>query len=443
MKIADCIPTSKLDQIAEEMTTWRLQDGYRPFAKNDAPPSAQNTWCESYFGQFAKNVYMISPRVSDYDPNEFTALGGWCAVRTKDFVLLKAGFLPNLQTGELCRWETVEDVAEWLKNAVSIDQVIEAVGGCRNGKYIVISEALMWAKRVINAIERKLGQELGRAQRQKVEDAIEMAEKKRFTCTRSYLQILTQQRVELFRVVDRDIWSSLEAARAGMCTLAGIDDSKLELEAQYEANIKVAALMWAMYTGFYANKLKELGIMKTQKALIIEPAQHAIAESSTAKRIVQRVLRDKNAYLVPGGANADIGFAAFLEMMTFQGDRIRATKNIGQVPNINNWQQFIDDLKNDSRTFSPDMKENGAFMWGVNMGGLGETPVIIEGMNAIGNDYLTEVKNYASASSLQIRGRSIKSFKSDQKEVYRTSMESVVSDLCGELRLLFSRIFTT
>ncbi len=321
------------------------------------------------FDQFGERIIGTSKGIDKLEINNITAIGGWCAIRTADYERLKQGVVPNPLTGEVLKYNSPRDVAEWIEQAISIDQIIEAIGIYSGQNYAAISEEKLWGDRVKQTVANKLRRSLTNKEKVEIDIALDTAETRRYEFTQRYIDYITQRKNNLIRFVDGDIWQDLVRVRNEMLKIAKIDLNKLlKMFPEEIASIPGYSIVWGMYTGPYLALLKSKGYVSTSKGVIIEPYTHALSETRSKAYINDQIFGyQTNNYLVPKGVNKDLGFAAFIDAVSPKGERLGRIITLDGLPNFQNYQDFLKRLSEDPRCGALTLSDNPSFIWGVNL----------------------------------------------------------------------------
>lgn len=395
-------------------------------------------WIDQRFGQFGAKIVGVSDGAETLGPQEITAIGGWCAIRTADLMQLQQGMVVDPKTGLSRPYKEPAMVADWIPRAVSIDQIVETIGIYNGKNYVAISEEKLWGDRVKATVKETMGRRLTAVEKVQLEDATQVAETIRYECTKRYLEYVTGQDVNLMRVVDKDIYGDLVEVRNAMLDVAGI--SLYDLITQYpkEQTLKGYSIVWGMYTGPYLAMLKSKGYVQTQKGLIVEPWMHAVSETRAKRRVNQRVFdNNRNPYLKPG-ANQDLGYVAYADVMMLNGQRVRQTKPINGVPNKENYQAFIEQLRSNPNSTSVTLTENSAFLWGANLLPFGNTKDILYSMIALKEEYKVVKKEATSSTTSREEATSrAASIKDAFNKQMRMQADLVIADLEKMMQYVF------
>jgi hypothetical protein len=419
-------------------------------------------WSEKYLGESSDKVILASPGISKID-EDFTVLGGWCAVRTKCLRDISSGFLTNLLTGERIRIDSVETLAEWLLESISADQIIESIGVVKGTDYVAISEEQLWAQKIVNATEQFLKRNLTKDELSLVENAISINEKRKYEITKQYIEFIVGKPVKFLRVVDRNIYDDLIQVRDNL--LLQFDTSINELIAptmnriirQNKNKIKFIekssrssmydyidkySLVWIMYTGPYLELLKSKGYVHTEKAVIIEPWSHPSGSELEAKALFNEKIFGSelgiNNYLYPGGINENLGMIGMDEISNYSFAKSKVTDSISDVPNIKNYKIFIEQLQSNESISNLDLVSNRAFFFGVNYNPYGKSRIALLKMIEIRNDYM-DIRNIYKNKYLDIEDMQVEIVKlrSEKSSLIKEASDIVIQ----ELYLLLSNMF--
>lgn len=348
-------------------------------------------------GDFAPRVIMAS------NPNNPTCLlpeqvavaGGWCALRTKDVInLSQQGIIADPYSGTLKEVRSVDQVADWIRNAVSFDQIVESIGAVNAAERIVISEQRLWTERVITKLSVIFGRPLSLDERATIRDSIESSEKKRATMTERYLKIATgKENLNFRQIVDGNIWQDLKYARADMLSRVGLSAKKLQVMFPDDAeSIPASAIVWTMYSEPYFDVLRNKGKVSKKTVFVVEPSIHTYADTRPGNEVVQRIYQDKGKYFDPKGMNANTGFIAFMECITPNGLNVRKNLTMGEVPNIANWERLLnaDGILDPEKNAIINVKDNLLFVWGTNLLPFGQTRQSLLSLAELQDEFLSE-----------------------------------------------------
>lgn len=268
----------------------------------------------SILGDFAPRVLIASNpnNALTLIPEQIAVAGGWCALRTKDVVNLnKQGIIMNPKDSKLEEVKSIGQVASWIQQSVTFDQIVESVGAARGAEYAVISERRLWTERMILKLSEILRRNLSSWEKNTIERSIEQAEKIRAGMTARYLQFATGNENIIFqRVVDEDIWTELQISQKEMFARAGLTIDRLEKMFPGDAAIiHSSALVWAMYSEPYFDVLRSNNLIKKQSVFIVEPSLHTYADTKAGNEVVRRIYQDKGIYFDSNGMNANTGLS--------------------------------------------------------------------------------------------------------------------------------------
>lgn len=406
--------------------------GWLPYGKTIDEIPYGNKQLLEMLGEFAPKVIIASSPENPFTliPEQIAVAGGWCALRTKDIEALgNKGIIMNPQSGVIEQVKSVDQVATWVKQAVSFDQIVESIGAVEASEYASISERRLWSQRLIQKLEVIFNKKLSPDEQQKIEQSVENAEQTRSSITEKYLQYVTGKNGITFqRVVDDDIWEDLNRARDEMLLIAGLSLEKLQRSFPDQASsIPTSSLVWAMYSEPYFDMLRQKGVIKSKKVFIVEPAMHATVESLPETELAQRIYRDKGVYLDPSGFNSDTGFIAYIECVNERGKNVRKEQLVGEVPNIMNWKLlfekgFLDPEKN--ATLNP--ADNKVYIWGVNFLPFGSNLSALIEIVELQQQYKAEKAKLAQQFAGEIKNGNIQA---------RSSMQQKTEELRKELSI--------
>ena len=406
-----------------------------------APSSQMETWLDQRFGRFGVKVLGVSDGAEKLRFQDVTVMGGWCAIRTADLMQLQQGIVVNPKSGVYEGYKDVGKVADWIQRAVSIDQIVEAIGLYNGSDFVAISEEKLWGERVKAAVEGSLHRLLTTQEEVQIAEAMQRAEERRYQTTKRYLSYTTERDIDLRRVVDTDIYGDLVQVRDNMLDTAGISLDELISQYSEEKTTKGYSIVWGMYTGPYLALLKSKGYVQTPKGLIVEPWMHAVSETRAKKLVNQRIFgTSRNSYLTEGGVNQDLGFVAYADVMLPNGQRLRKSAPINAVPNQENYQEFIDQLRDDPTCSSLTLSDNPAFVWGTNLLPFGRTKDILRQMVSIKEIYKQEKRARSKiAQTREEASRQALMVKEEYGSIMQQLAQQVITDLEGMLRFVFKK----
>lgn len=339
-----------------------------------------NKEIEEFLGDGYEKTISISRNLLDdkLSLQDITALGGWCAVRTKCLTLMSQGILMG-PMGDV--WDySLENLHTLLQECVGGDQIIDSVGFYNGDKYALISEQFLWSRKVISAYFQATGKVLNKLEQQKIVDSIGIGENKRYLATKKYLEFIKQRKIDLVKFTDLEIWDDLVAARDALLKEISIDMQDLvrpfvenRLNKSHKNDIFVLndmekfvsdySLVWTMYTGKYLEILKKRGIIDTNNALIIEPWTHARSnEGQIALNEYIAKSSPYNLYMDNRGINKNLGFVSIIESSLYNFKSTRVFKLINEIPNNKNYESFIGLLNDDPAISNLDLSQNPTFL---------------------------------------------------------------------------------
>ncbi len=436
----------KLDKIRE-----RLRSSGGGIYKGIIP---SKEWFSTNIGEGYERVILASDGIESLSFRDFTVLGGWCAIRTNDMLNINEGKLSNLERNTTYNYSSPSEVSEWVLNAVSIDQIVEAVGTYKGCKYTVISEQRLWGDRLQQSVEAHLGRSLTNVESEQLKSAVVNSELKRKIITQKYLDKVTGQKNSLKVVIDTDIFEDLvrernillEKVSVTMKDLAmpiylnrvksGADHHDVEnileqnIMKDLVSYIDSYSLVWFMYTGPYLELLKSKGYVDTEKAVIIEPWSHASSNESESL-FNQRVFEQFgiNNYLDPNGFNRNLGFIAMDEVASFSWKKIRSSEPISKVPNLKNYKNYTATLSRSATRGELDLSKNQIFLDAVNYYPFNENLQLIKKMIEVREDWLN-LKSTLFDKDI-----------SNRKQDFRVKMKSLEDLVIDQLRDFFDCIF--
>jgi len=405
-------------------------------------------WMNERFGEFGERILMVPSkyqRIKERD--SFTTIGGICAVRTADVNLLQnEGKIDPVDQYWLTREGLtvarrkevtgVDQFADYLRMAIGIDQIIEAIGVSRGNKYVAISEERLWSERMSAILEERLKRELTGPEKTKIRGAVKEAEEKRFRYIRNYINLVRgSSDTDLTPVIDEDVFGDLVEVRRQMMDIAGISLEKLASTFNEDTKtLDGLSIVWGMYIGPYITMLKKKGYISTQMSLIVEPWMHAAAERQSKDYLDEKLFTGKNEYLQPGGLNENVGLIPYMGISLPNGKRARQAKTISEVPNSTNYRNFLDFLWSDfsmSSGTSLNLSENPVFIWGVNLFPYGSVRSALLKMVDLQIAYKQEKVGVTSSGDSDIQGkqRKVAELKSNFESLMIPNVEQVVRGL--------------
>lgn len=365
-----------------------------------------NNHVDLFLGEGYQKTISLSKGFEDagLSADETTVLGGWCAARTKCLLEIEKGNLFNPIKGSVIPL-TFKNLIDWIQTAISGDQIIDSVGIYNGDKYALISEQLLWSRKIARAFETGSNTILNNTEKNLILDAIKISENRRFLITKKYIEFVKGKRIDLVKFTDSEIWDDLVKARNVLLDQIGISlkdlvapfienrfnhDLKQDINAQNDLKnyIDEYSLVWTMYTGPYLQLLKKLGIISTQNAVIIEPWSHARSNEGQIKlndTIIQTSSR--NHYLGNKGINKNLGFIAISESSEYNFKSTRTSLTISKVPNIQNYKLYFDRLNADSSISNLDLSRNKSFVLASNYLPYGKAKDLLVQMIVISNEY--------------------------------------------------------
>jgi hypothetical protein len=413
----------------------------------------ESSWSKKYLGDMYQKVVLATPDIETFGTpnNEFTVLGGWCAIRTKCNLDMAKGIITDPLSGNRTNYNSVTQVAEWIQRAVSADQIVETIGTYTGDIYAAISEEQLWTEKVINAVEQHLKKRLTDHEKELLDHSIGIAETKRYTITKNYLEYVTGKSINLTRIIDKDIYNNIVSERNKLLEIVGttIDDlvkpilnraktkSKIIDEIAMQETLKDLyhyidsySLVWLMYTGAYLNILKSKGFIKTPKAIIIEPWSHAFSNEARAV-FNANIFKGANNYSQAKGLNEDLAFVGIDEASKFNWKQNSATQPISMVPNISNLDQYFNMLDNNLSISSIDLRINESFINGVNYLPYGKCKQILIQMIALRDEYRKDRQKHKHDPKYLGKLRTDTS----------STMKSLANSVNNELYTMFKSIF--
>jgi hypothetical protein len=360
---------------------------------------ASQEWMGSFFGEYGDRYLMVAPGSENLKAEDVTAIGGVCAIRSSDMALLQNGAIADPESGEVTAYSSAEQVAEWIERSVSIDQAIESIGLFKGQNYAVISEEKLWMKRIVSAVGANIN--LSQIDVDRLAESLQRAETMRLNMIQKYISYAKGQQMDIRFFSDKDLYEDLVRVRDEMLRIAGIKSIDELVNASRFVNEKASipgySIVWGMYTGPYMDVLKSRGVIQTSKGMILEPWIHATSETPSKAHVTDKYFRRGGGYL-EDGPNQDLGFSAFYDVMHPNGKRMRTTQNVGFMPNISNYRNFIQMLSQSPSGMNLTLSENDIFMWGANLFPYGNTRLALIDMIAIKDEYKRKRVEMQSAS---------------------------------------------
>ncbi len=414
-------------------------------------------WALSKLGDTFNKTILASKGVEKIE--SFTALGGWCALRTKCMKQISSGHFCDLESESMKSIHDKNHFYSWLKNAVSLDQIVESIGIHSGSEYTAISEQKLWAEKLYNNLIRYQNITTKQTELyQRIFDSIAIAEEKRFKITKRYVEYIGQKEVNFTQVRDYDIFEELIEARDQLLTLSNTSITELSKKillnrtknptpkiykdvSEYVSNYSI---VWFMYTGLYLDILKRNKYVNTDYALILEPWSHAKSNEAEAEFNFRVFGADngKNNYLVEGGSNEKIGFVALDEVSRFNWKKIKVEDNINTVPNYLNYKEFFDKFlaSNNDKLSNITLADNPAFIMGYNFLPYGKTKALLNGMIKIYENFKHERSIYKMIEDDDL---DLKRLKIDRlKESTSHEMEKLSKLVIEELSKMCNYIFS-
>ncbi len=367
------LPNSRLAKLVDQAGRNRVYGGLTL-----ASPDALDQF-GAVFGEFAPRVVTFSDPRSPQTllPEQIAVAGGWCAIRSKDLEGMDpdcAGIM-NPKTSKLEPIVSVAQVANWITTSVSFDQIVDSVGSLQAFEYAVISERRLWSELVNTKLAQVFKRRLSPSETDQINSAINQAEQTRIALTTRYIRYVTGNEKLIFQpVFDDEIWKELKEARDEMLRYAGLRNGTSDLKRMYPREstlLDTSAMVWAMYTQPYFDKLRSRGYITKPTVLIAEPTMHSLAETDAKGEVVRRINQQWGAgiYFDPKGMNPNTGFVAYMESIAPNGLYARRELLAGQVPNISNYQELFkdDNMLDPLKNAQIDPRVNMLFLWGVNL----------------------------------------------------------------------------
>ncbi len=422
----------------------------------------QPEWAEKNLGETYDKTVLASKGVEQLGKNKnsvYTVLGGWCAIRTKCLREIGEGILTDPVTGKKKQIKTVSQVAQWIQNAVSLDQIVETIGIYNGTNYVAISEEKLWTKKVINTLELYFNRELTDNEKQNIFIVIKTAEEIRYKITKKYIEYVSGHGISLTRVFDSDIYDDLIQGRNILFEKVGISindlvepmilrilkrsDSELQVGTKTRNDllnyIDNSTLVWYMYTGDYLELLKKKNYVNTPNGIIIEPWSHAVSNESEAK-FNTLIFTGKNSYLHPGGVNENLAYIAIDEASNYNWKSYKSQLSIAEIPNIQNYKIFFE--KNTyTNTFSNlELAKNLPFMYGVNFLPYGKCRKLLLEIISVNDEYRLKLKENKNKYNDYNNGR--KNKIQQLKKTYSAKMVKLSKQIDLEIRKMINSIFS-
>ena len=416
-------------------------------------------WSEENIGQTYYKTILASKGIENMKFGTYTVLGGWCSLRTKCVNDLSKGIFTDPKTGFIQKYKNVDEVADWIAHAISVDQIIESIGMYNGDSYAAISEEYLWSEKVIRIVQKYFSRKLLNSEQDKIRQSIRISDDRRYQITKKYIELVQNKKITLTKIIDSDIFSELVLARDKMLNDFNISlvdlgrqlttnrgllknknkNDKKEIQEDINFYINNYIIVMLMYTGYYLEILRAKGYVKTAKAIVIEPYAHVQSNEFEGefKGAVFSSDKGKNNYHIKGGINENIGFIAMDDVSTYACKRVKLIKSIFNVPNIKNYNKFIDILSTDKNISILDLRNNPVFMYGINYLPYGKCRKALLEMVDIRNEYLIrkrKIKYYPENESFY----EIKELKKNKSIlIYKHALI-----VLNELDRLFSKIFT-
>lgn len=350
-----------------------LQSGQLPRGKNlgQLEQSTNRRKWQELLGRFAPAVILATDPQTSLIPEQLVIAGGWCALRTCEVNNLQQGLIVNPETALPEKITSAGQVANWIQQAVSFDQVTEAIAPLNQGEMMAISEVKLWSQRICQKLNNILGQSLSSGEKERIFDAVETADQTRFKLTQRYITYVTNspRGQSLKRLPDYQIWRELTTARDELLLLGELSLNKLAR--MYNASpalLEPLSLVWAMYSEPYFRNLRQSGLINGHVYLIAEPAEHAQATSATEAYFINKIYQDLGVYFERYGINHKTGYAAFIGCLDSRGQNARRSLNLGSIPNLANWQQLLSQgTLTAENNLTLNLRENQLLLWGLNL----------------------------------------------------------------------------
>lgn len=382
-----------------------LPNGLTP---DELSSDRREAWKNVLGEDFLQRVLLMTDPSSDASlvPEQLVISGGWCALRTADANYLDKGLVIDPSTGTTTPIRSAEQVADFIKQSVSFDQIVDAIGTPSNPglEYVSISESKLWSEKIIQKLIR-CGKTLTPTDKDAITEAVEQAELVRYQITERYLQIMTgNSDLRLTRVPDYEVLEDIARARDDLLRRAHVNLGTLVGRYPNEREkVGNGTIVWSMYSQPYFETLKDRGFIspKRETFLIVEPIFHAWADSEIGNDLVQNVQGDRGKYFQPG-INNRTGQVAYVECLTADRESVRRQLNCAEVPNVTNFYAMLEsgELAAEQNLILDPM-QNKLFLWGMNIFPRGATLRALEGLIEVKQDFDREKKEMIE----QIKGR--------------------------------------
>ena len=236
---------------------------------------------------------------------------------------------------------------------------------------MAISEVKLWSERICQKLTDNLSLTLSSGERESIFNAVEAADQTRYRLTQKYINFVTESSrgTDLIRLPDYQIWQELIQSREELMGAAKISlDSLARLNGSSLSLLNSLSMVWAMYSEPYFRNLKKSGYISGKTFLLAESASHGIPASATESEFINRVYREIGVYFDRDGINPNTGYAAFIGCIDSNGKNARRTLELGNIPNLANWQQWLENGRlAPNNNLNLNLKENQLLLWGLNL----------------------------------------------------------------------------
>jgi len=408
-------------------------------------------WSKKHLGDTYDKVIIASQgieKLGETKNTSYTVIGGWCVMRTFCIQKISNGQLIDPISGKPQKIISIQQVSDWIKKAISMDGIVQAIGIYNGKEYVAISEVQLWFMKICNTLEMCLERNLNEKEKETVYKSIEFAEKKRYKITKKYIEYVSGKNINLVRIVDKDIFKELVIARDALFNKVGITINDLAKplltrllktsDDELSINIKTkkaliqyidtSSIVWLMYTGYYVKLLQKHNYIKTPYVIIIEPFS-PIHNNESRVLFNHLVYSGENAYLNKKGINNNLAYIAISESSSYNFNKSTSYLNISQVPNINNYKMFINLLKKDKSINELDLSINEAFQLGFNYLPYGKCKQLLLEMIRIIKEYKKEkkiIKTNIKKDQRSARQEKLISLKNNYKNhIYKLSIQVI------------------
>jgi len=353
----DGIRLSRIQYDLTSQDTSKTYQGKTKISNNITELLGHNSFrCISHTGDFDK---------IKLDLNDITAIGGWCAIRTKDLNNIKNNLLENPLTGEHYRFSTVKEVCEWVKITQTLDQITEAVGVYQGNNYTIISERKLWATKLEKTLEKCFGRSLSQKELQSVYDAIVISEERKYIITQRYLDLSTGRKNSIRRIIDEDHLEEMEKNKNILLETHKVyvedlmkplmerkkpsSENRQREEAELINYITEYTKVWYFFTGDYLeNILKKYGYVDTTRAVLINPWQYAANYEILFEQTLNKIiLNGDTRYLKPNTVNENIAFIACISAEDRSFKSYKSHRKASSIPNTLNFKGYQSALRED------------------------------------------------------------------------------------------------